>query len=348
MIDFTQCTIEPTKFYDGLNGNKLAIYYENELYMLKFPKESHKEDSYASSTINEHIASNIFKILGFNAQDTLLGTYKEDVVVACKDFEGFDKRLINFGKVKNSPLNHSTKGFLDTDFNDTLKIINSQNIIDSNVLKNFYLEMFIADTFIANFDRHNGNWGLLADNNRNISIAPIYDCGSSLYPKLNDEEIVHYMGHKGSFNDLMLNQTTSAITLNGKKINPQMFLKNNQDLEVFKALKKVHNNIDMIKISNLIDSIEIISTLRKDFYKNVLQERGKILEKIIKNATIDNIQTFSPNQSLNDRMQILESNQQSIQKMQNSKDLMQENTKNLTQNSNIIENSIESKIRRHK
>lgn len=157
MIDFTQCTIELTKFYDGLNGNKLAIYYENELYMLKFPKESHKEDSYASSTINEYIASNIFKILGFNAQDTLLGTYKDEVVVACKDFEGFDKRLINFGKVKNSPLNPSTKDFLDTDFADTLKIINSQNIIDSNVLKDFYLEMFIADTFIANFDRHNGN-----------------------------------------------------------------------------------------------------------------------------------------------------------------------------------------------
>ena len=41
MIDFTQCTIEPTKFYDGLNGNKLAIYYENELYILK--SESKKE-----------------------------------------------------------------------------------------------------------------------------------------------------------------------------------------------------------------------------------------------------------------------------------------------------------------
>ena len=61
-----------------------------------------------------------------------------------------------------------------------------------------------------------------------------------------------------------------------------------------------------------------------------------------------NIQNFNPNGSIEHKMQILESNQQSIQKMQNSKDLMQENTKNLTQNSNIIENSIESKIRRHK
>ena len=348
MIDFTQCTIEPTKFYDGLNGNKLAIYYENELYMLKFPNESHKEDSYASSTINEYIASNIFKILGFNAQDTLLGTYKDEVVVACKDFEGFDKRLINFGKVKNSPLNHSAKGFLDTDFDDTLKIISSQNIIDPNVLKNFYLEMFIADTFIANFDRHNGNWGLLADNNRNISIAPIYDCGSSLYPKLNDEEIVHYMGHKGSFNDLMLNQTTSAITLNGKKINPQMFLKNNQDLDVLIALKKVYNNIDTTTISNLIDSVEIISTLRKDFYKNVLQERSKILAKIIKSATIEDIQAFSPNQSLDERIRILESNQQSIQQMQNTKDSTQENTKDSIQDSNIESKKEKLKIRKHK
>ncbi len=57
---------------------------------------------------------------------------------------------------------------------------------------------------------------------------------------------------------------------------------------------------------------------------------------------------FAPNQNLDERMQILESNQQSIQKMQNLKDLMQENAKNLAQDSNIIENSIESKTRRHK
>ncbi len=54
MIDFTNCQIEQMKFYDGLNGKKIAIYYQDELYMLKFPKENHIDDNYASSIINEY------------------------------------------------------------------------------------------------------------------------------------------------------------------------------------------------------------------------------------------------------------------------------------------------------
>lgn len=280
MIDFTDCEIEYTKFYDGLNGKKLAIYFNDELYMLKFPKESH--NNYASSTINEYISSHIFKILGFKTQETLLGYYKNKIVVACKDFEGFNKRLINFGKIRNSALHsYSSNDFIDTDFYETINIIEQQKIINPYELKKFYYEMFIADTFIANFDRHNGNWGLLANEKKEISIAPIYDCGSSLYPKLNIENIQDYLENKGKFNDLMLNQTTSAITIKNKKINPQIFLKNYMNEELYNALEKIYHNIDIKNIDLLIDDIEIISDIRKEFYKLVLKERKKILEKIM-------------------------------------------------------------------
>lgn len=105
VIDFSNCIIEYTKLYDGLNGKKIAVYYNDELYMLKFPKDTHlSNDAYASSTINEHISSSIFNILKIDTQYTMLGYYKNKIVVACRDFEGFDKRLINFGKVKNSIL----------------------------------------------------------------------------------------------------------------------------------------------------------------------------------------------------------------------------------------------------
>lgn len=35
MIDFNNCEINHTKVYDGLNGAKIAIFYENELYVFK-------------------------------------------------------------------------------------------------------------------------------------------------------------------------------------------------------------------------------------------------------------------------------------------------------------------------
>lgn len=284
MIDFTNCQIEQMKFYDGLNGKKIAIYYQDELYMLKFPKENHINDNYASSIINEYIGSHIFASLGFETQETLLGNYQDKIAVACKDFEGFEKRLMNFGKVKNSIISGSNSSFADTDLQDTLNTIHNQRAIDSVILESFFWEMFVADTLIANFDRHNGNWGLLVDNNRKITIAPIYDCGSCLYPKLSNADIESYLNHRGSLNDLLLNQTTSAITTNGKKINPQRFLMDSSDENIIEALNSVIKRINTEKLDLIIESVDFISVLRKDFYKIVLKERSKVLNRILQNA----------------------------------------------------------------
>ena len=282
MIDFTYCQEEYKKYYDGLNGKKKSIYYNNKLYMLKFPKENTSDKQhYASGTINEYISSNIFKILGFKTQDTLLGYYQDKIVVACKDFEHFENQLFSFGKIKNSVLEvNSSNSGSDTDLYETLHTIENQKAIPPTLLKQFFWKMFVADTLIANFDRHNGNWGFLSRKN-SIDIAPIYDCGSSLYPKLNIDDIKRYLSHKGSFNDLMLNQTLSAITINGKKINPQDFLKNTKDKTLINAMQQVYTHIDIQKINFLIDSVEVISDTRKEFYKLVLENRKLFFKQVL-------------------------------------------------------------------
>ena len=48
--------------------------------------------------------------------------------------------------------------------------------------------MFIVDALIGNWDRHNDNWGFLYNiTTDEISLAPIYDCGSCLFPQANEE-----------------------------------------------------------------------------------------------------------------------------------------------------------------
>ena len=37
MIDFTDCRIIPGRAYNGANGSKIAVSYDGEIYMLKFP-----------------------------------------------------------------------------------------------------------------------------------------------------------------------------------------------------------------------------------------------------------------------------------------------------------------------
>ena len=50
--------------------------------------------------------------------------------------------------------------------------------------------MFVVDAFIGNWDRHNGNWGFLYNQETDkLEIAPIFDCGSSLFPQIDDELI---------------------------------------------------------------------------------------------------------------------------------------------------------------
>ncbi len=293
LINFTYCDIEPDQVYDGLNGKKLALYYNDDLYMVKFPKDKHLTNGYASSTINEYISSHIFQVLGFNTQETLLGYYEDNIVVGCKDFEYPDKKLLSLAKIKNtlygtmrtsSPDPENSSSFISTDLYETLDAINKQQLIDVEVMRSFFWEMFIVDTLIANFDRHNGNWGILRNNMTKAKIiAPVYDNGSSLYPKVNNQDIAYYLSNeRGCFNGLMLNHTTSAITYRDKKINPQNFLLETNKKEVLVAIQKVLSKLDLEPIIDLFYNIPVISDQRKEFYSKVLDYRTKFLYKILK------------------------------------------------------------------
>lgn len=73
MIDFTNCRIIPGRAYNGANGSKIAVEFNGEIYMLKFPPSGEKKPT--NSCISEHIASSIFNMLGIRAQETVLGTF---------------------------------------------------------------------------------------------------------------------------------------------------------------------------------------------------------------------------------------------------------------------------------
>lgn len=51
---------------------------------VKYQKNS--ETGLLNNHISEHLGSNIFRIIGENAQQTTLGTYKGREIVLCKDF----------------------------------------------------------------------------------------------------------------------------------------------------------------------------------------------------------------------------------------------------------------------
>lgn len=282
MIDFTNLPIRK-KAYGGANGSKLSVIYNNDLYMLKLPMRALKNPnmSYTNSCTSEYLGCHIFNMLGVKAQETILGTYtyhgKERMVVACKDFTNLGTVVMDFASVKNQIIDSASNGY-GTELEDILNTIDNQNVINPKELKEHFWNMFVIDAFIANWDRHNGNWGFLYNQEKDtLEIAPIYDCGSSLYPQIDDELIKKVLSSKIEMNARVYDMPTSAILINGKRSNYFKVITSLEYKDCNNAIKRIVPRIDLASINNLIDSVDELSNLQKDFLKKILKLRKELI-----------------------------------------------------------------------
>lgn len=278
MIDFTNA-VQKNKTYAGANGSKISVLYNDEQYMLKFPPfpTVNKEMSYTNSCISEYIGCKVFESVGIPVQETVIGTYtskgKEKVVVACKDFTSQGITLQDFASLKNRIIDSERNGY-GTELTDILSTIDEQTAMDSETLKTRFWDMFIVDALIGNWDRHNGNWGFLYNNATDqVTLAPVFDCGSSLYPQADEDLVKKILSDKNELNHRIFDIPLSAITYNGKKINYFKFLSEGKFPDCNKALKRIASRIDMKKIYEIIDNTPTITELQKEFYKTMLTAR---------------------------------------------------------------------------
>lgn len=284
MIDFTDCRIIPGRAYNGANGSKIAVSYDGEIYMLKFPPSGEgkpTELSYTNSCISEHIASSIFNMLGIPAQETVLGTYtvkgKTKTVCACKDFSTGGKRLLDFCSIKNTILDSDSNGS-GTELNDIMDTIDRQQYVSPTALRAHFWDMFIADALLGNFDRHNGNWGFLYDDNTGeTEIAPVFDCGSCLLPQADEKVMRKVLSEESELHARVYQFPTSAIRLRGRKINYYDFLNSGENEDCNDALLRIVPRIDMEKIAQFIDRVEGITELQKQFYQRYLASRYDLI-----------------------------------------------------------------------
>ena len=284
MIDFTNLQTRK-KAYGGANGSKLSIVYNNDLYMLKLPMHASRNPnlSYTNSCTSEYLGCHIFNMLGVKAQETLLGKYtyhgKDRTVVACKDFTLPGVVILDFASIKNQIIDSASNGY-GTELPDILDTIEKQTAVEPKLLKEHFWNMFVIDAFIGNWDRHNGNWGFLYNQETDhMEIAPIYDCGSSLFPQIDDELIKRALSSKAEMNARVYDMPTSAILLDGKRVNYYAIIKSHKYKELDDAIKRIRPKINLIAINKLIDEVEQLSDLQKEFLKKILKLRKeKILD----------------------------------------------------------------------
>lgn len=286
MIDFTNCKRVVRRAYNGANGKKIAIEYQGEQYMLKFPpsgKDKPTELSYTNGCYSDHIGSSIFNILGIKAQKTMLGKYevggKEKIVCACLDFTAGGKILYDFCSIKNTVID-SEHGGTGTELDDIEDTIENQQFVNPEMLLEHFWNMFIVDALLGNFDRHNGNWGVLVDPvTQRTEIAPIYDCGNCLLPQADEKIMNLLLSDADEMNARLYRFPTSAIKEKGKKINYYDFLTAAENKDCNAALIRIYPRINIDEISGFIKETEELSFLQKSFYEKYLKERyEKILE----------------------------------------------------------------------
>jgi hypothetical protein len=174
----------------------------------------------------------------------------------------------DFASLKNRMIDSERQGY-GTELSDILQTIDEQTMIDRDTLLMRFWDMFIVDAFIGNWDRHNGNWGFLYDDRTDeMTLAPVYDCGSSLYPQADETIMEAVLADEGERNHRVYNIPTSAIMLDGKKINYFQFISSLQNEDCNRALQRIVPQINMEQIQKMIEETPFVSDLQKQFLQD--------------------------------------------------------------------------------
>ena len=274
MRDYSKYEKTPVMFSGA--EKKFEIIIDGHRYIVKFQKNSEVGLTY--NYVSEYLGSHIFQSIGIPVQETFLGTYDGKNVVVMKNFLEPEDALVAFNGVGESSLERDKELYQYT-YEDITSIL-TENMKSTNVTETVerFWDMFIVDALIGNFDRHGGNWGFIKRDNK-YRIAPVYDNGSSLYPKLNtDEKIAEVLASQEEIDKRIYQFPTSHIKVKNKKSSYFEVISSLQFEACNEALKRIVPRIDLERINRIIDEIEEISELRKQFYKTMLQQR---YEKIL-------------------------------------------------------------------
>lgn len=285
--------------YGGNAGNKDGIIYNGEYWLVKYPKSTKgmnvKEISYTTSPLSEYIGSQIYRILGYDVHETMLGIRRNKLVVACKDFCEKEGALREIRTIKNFA-NEELSELLEKHISST----DSTNLIDfdeillhltyNEILRNVpglrerFFDCIVIDVLINNNDRNNGNWGVLYKDGK-YSVAPVFDNGAAFSTKLSDMEIVRAMEEPEKACERSINTVTvfkrEEKVLTAKKILGMSMSEMRTALE--KNVPRIEENMDKIvqmiyDIPEQYGEISVCSKERKEFYILGIKSR---LEKLL-------------------------------------------------------------------
>ncbi|MCL2198196.1 MAG: CtkA family protein [Defluviitaleaceae bacterium] len=306
IADFNDLPTAKGMFYGGNAGAKDAVIYDGHYWMIKYPKTTRDltdpQISYTTSPLSEYLGSKIYEILAIPVHKTILGTRKNKIVVACKDFltgpqqKTPTHRLIPFHDLKNSFMSSDLESYSGTGsetlLDEVLATINNQEDLKSNPdVKSRFWDMFVTDAFIGNNDRNNGNWGILWDTDGKATLAPVYDNGNAFFNKRSIKQMESRLTddnamHEDAYKTLTCAYKHTGLDNEGHHINPFKFIEEGSNEDCTAAVSRFLKNADMKKIKALIQKIPestgtlaVMPDIQKRFYIKLLEIRYNHLRR---------------------------------------------------------------------
>ncbi|MCD8013228.1 MAG: HipA domain-containing protein [Lachnospiraceae bacterium] len=262
--------------FGGSERKETVVLDDGNEYLLKLPdpvRELGRDLSYINNAFSEFLGCRIMRLLGIPVQDVILGEYtaksstgeeRTYIACACKNLETDGYRLSEAELTSLSSAD-DTKGAQTPSFETIGEIAKYTPGISEQEIRKFYAEMFVADAFIGNTDRHNGNWGFLSKIGNERKLAPVYDCGSCLCPLVADELLSDRFADNEAMNGMSVIKDR-----NGSKISYRQYLYSCENEDVNRALAVIVPRIEMGEILKLIEATPYISDARKRFYSRFL------------------------------------------------------------------------------
>lgn len=276
ILDLREC--EPSgRLYGGRAGRKEGVLVDGEPWICKFPRSTRDLSgrglpSYTSSPLSEFLGSHIYELLGIPAHETRLAYRGGRVVCACRDFtwrgHGLPSlALYEFSKVKTTMDDDAPGGFEgspsdgeSTYLSDVLATIDTSALLATvpGVLERFW-DMFVVDALIKNPDRNNGNWGILWDGS-SYSLAPVYDCGSSLFSKRADSVFERRAGNEEAEEQDAFGTNISCYLVRGddgrpRHIHPFEYMRSSSNPDLAAAVRRIASAFDMEGVRRLFESV---------------------------------------------------------------------------------------------
>lgn len=257
--------------YAGSEKKMTVLMDDGNKYLLKFPDPTREKGlvlSYINNAVSEYISCHIFSSVGIPVQETTLGEYvdrhgKTRIACACKDVRENGERMFEINKLELSSLDNTNTKDLSLEYMEEV-FQRMSGLIPEDQLRDFYYNMFIVDALTGNTDRHNGNWAIL-ESDTGVRISPVYDCGSSLAPLVDERLMCEDSGARCAMNALsVLNDSE------GKRIRYCNFFEGSISESMKNALKRMVPRINLDKIRQIVADTPYISPERKGFYRSFL------------------------------------------------------------------------------